>query len=90
MGANLWLSVGTATDPPGLVTSKRKGCPNVPDQPTNYRRSRGANVLMLLILLVLVGGGLLWAFSESPPDAPQPSGTAAPPTVPQGAPPSGG
>jgi hypothetical protein len=41
-------------------------------------------MLMLLILLVLVGGGLFWAFSESPPDAPQPTGTAAPATVPQG------
>lgn len=51
--------------------------------------SRGANALMLLILLLLVGGALIWAFSESPPDAPLPSGTAAPPTVPQGAPPSG-
>jgi len=56
----------------------------VPDQPPEYRRSRGANILMLLILLVLVGGGLLWAFSESPPDAPQPAGTAAPPTLPGG------
>lgn len=53
--------------------------------PPGWRRSRGANVLMLLILLVLVGGALIWAFSESPPDAPDPSGTAAPPTVPQGA-----
>jgi hypothetical protein len=48
------------------------------------RRGAGANVLMLLILLVLVGGLLVWAFSESPPDTPQPSGTAAPATVPQG------
>ena len=40
---------------------------------------------MLLILLLLVGGGLFWAFTESPPDAPQPSSTAMPATVPQGA-----
>ena len=40
---------------------------------------------MLLILLLLVGGGLFWAFTESPPDAPQPSSTAAPATVPSGA-----
>ncbi len=53
--------------------------------PPGTRRSRGANVLMLLILLLLVGGGLLWAFAESPPDAPQPSSTALPATVPQGA-----
>ena len=39
---------------------------------------------MLLILLILVGGGLIWAFSENPPDAPHPSSTAAPATVPQG------
>jgi hypothetical protein len=53
--------------------------------PPGWGRSRGANVLMLLILLVLVGGALFWAFSESPPDAPAPSATAAPPTVPSGA-----
>ncbi len=52
--------------------------------PPGAGRGRGANMLMLLILLVLVGGGLFWAFSESPPDAPQPTGTAAPATVPQG------
>jgi hypothetical protein len=39
---------------------------------------------MLLILLLLVGGSLVWAFSESPPDAPQPSATALPATVPEG------
>ncbi len=44
---------------------------------------------MLLILLLLVGGGLFWAFSESPPDAPQPSSTALPETVPEAAPPQG-
>ena len=44
---------------------------------------------MLLILLVLVGGALIWAFSESPPDSPHPSGTAAPATVPQGQSPLG-
>ena len=42
---------------------------------------------MLLILLLLVGGGLFWAFTESPPDAPQPSSTSSPATVPSGAPP---
>ncbi len=57
--------------------------------PPQVRRSRGANALMLLILLVLVGGALIWAFNESPPDTPSPSGTAAPATVPNGeAPPS--
>jgi len=50
--------------------------------PPSQRKSRGANVLMLLILLVLVGGGLVWAFSESPPDTPLPSATGAPATVP--------
>jgi hypothetical protein len=52
--------------------------------PGDPRRRGGSNVLMLLILLVLVGGALLWAFSASPPDTPNPSGTAAPATVPQG------
>ena len=52
--------------------------------PPGTARSKGANALMLLILLLLVGGGLIWAFMESPPDAPQPSATAAPATVPEG------
>ena len=42
------------------------------------------NVLMLLILLVVIGGTLIWAFSESPPDAPTPSATSTPATVPGG------
>lgn len=50
------------------------------------RRSAGTNVLMLLILLVVIGGALFWAWQDSPPDAPAPSGTAAPATVPGGAP----
>jgi hypothetical protein len=57
--------------------------------PPGWRRSRGANVLMLLILLVLVGGGLFWAFRARPPDAPHPSATAAPATVPNGEAPPG-
>ena len=50
------------------------------------RRSGGTNVLMLLILLLVVGGALFWAWQDSPPDTPTPSGTAAPATVPGGAP----
>ncbi len=47
-------------------------------------RPGGTNVLMLLILLIVVGGALFWAWRASPPDAPTPSSTAAPATVPGG------
>jgi hypothetical protein len=50
------------------------------------RRTGGTNVLMLLILLLVIGGALAWAWQASPPDAPTPSGTAAPATVPGGQP----
>lgn len=50
------------------------------------RRSAGTNVLMLLILLLVIGGALFWAWQDSPPDTPSPSGTAAPATVPGGTP----
>lgn len=50
------------------------------------RRSAGTNVLMLLILLVVIGGALFWAWRDSPPDTPAPTGTAAPATVPGAAP----
>ena len=52
-------------------------------------RSGGANILMLLILLVLVGGLAAWAWLRNPPDAPAPSGTAAQSGVPGGAAPKG-
>lgn len=51
-------------------------------------RASGTNVLMLLILLVVIGGVLFWAWQESPPDTPAPSGTSAPATVPGGTPPA--
>jgi hypothetical protein len=41
---------------------------------------------MLLILLLVIGGALFWAWQDSPPDTPSPSGTAAPATVPGGTP----
>jgi hypothetical protein len=41
---------------------------------------------MLLILLLVIGGALAWAWQDSPPDTPAPSGTAAPATVPGGTP----
>ncbi len=49
-------------------------------------RGRGANVFMLLILWVVVAIALTWAFLRNPTDAPTPSGTAAPATVPGGTP----
>jgi hypothetical protein len=39
---------------------------------------------MLLILLLLIGGALAWAFLENPPGTAQPSATGTPPTLPQG------
>ncbi len=51
-------------------------------------RAPGTNILMLLILLVVIGGALFWAWRDSPPDTPTPSGTSAPATVPGGAPPA--
>jgi len=53
---------------------------------TPQGRPGGSNVLMLLILLLVIGGALFWAWQESPPDAPTPSATSAPATVPGGQP----
>jgi hypothetical protein len=47
-------------------------------------RGPGSNILMLLILLLIIGAALFWAWRDSPPDAPDPSGTAAPSTLPAG------
>ncbi|HEV2746627.1 MAG TPA: hypothetical protein VGW34_04940 [Allosphingosinicella sp.] len=53
----------------------------VDEQPANAR-GRGCAMLMLAVLLLL--GAVLagWAWLDSPPDAPQPEATAAPPTIP--------
>jgi hypothetical protein len=48
------------------------------------RRGRGTNVLMLLVLLLLIGGTLGWAFLKNPPGTAPASATGAPATMPQG------
>ncbi len=58
------------------------------DGPPPNRRQGGTNIVMLLILVLVIGGALFWAWRDSPPDTPAPSGTAAPATVPGGTPPA--
>gem|GEM_PF-4652741 len=53
-------------------------------KPDPGRRGRGTNVLMLLVLLLLIGGTLGWAFLRNPPGTAPASATGAPATVPQG------
>ena len=50
-------------------------------------RPGGSNVLMLLILLLILGVALFWAWRESPPSAPDPTAISAPAT-PAGTPPA--
>lgn len=45
-------------------------------------RARGLNIFMLLVLFLLIGGLVGWAFLRNPPDTPQPSATAQPEVLP--------
>ena len=56
------------------------------DIPPRRVGGKGANILMLLILLMLVGGLAAWAFRKNPPLTASPSATSAPATVPGGTP----
>ena len=58
------------------------------------RLSGGRSIVMIAVLLVLVAGLAFWATKKNPPDAPNPTATAAPEamvpsaTAPAGTPPA--
>ncbi len=54
------------------------------DIPPPEPRGRGANVVMLLVLVCLIAGLAGWAFLRNPPGAPSPTATALPEAVPGG------
>lgn len=47
---------------------------------------RGMSALLILALLILVAGLTVWAWRDTPPDAPPAPATAMPETVPHAAP----
>jgi hypothetical protein len=54
------------------------------DQSPANPRGRGCSIMMLALLLLLIAALMAWGWLDSPPDAPQPSATAAPPAMPGG------
>jgi hypothetical protein len=50
------------------------------------RYGRGMSIFLILVLLLLIAGLVIWAWRESPPDAPSAPATAIPQTVPHAGP----
>lgn len=45
---------------------------------------RGMNIVMLLVLVLLIGGLVFWAYQRNPPTTPSRAGTATPEAMPGG------
>lgn len=52
------------------------------DKPRPRRRAIGRSLALVALLVILIAGLVLFAWSRNPPDAPNPAGTAIPETLP--------